>query len=315
MQSLSHNGKGFFIEIIFETMYYSDSTVVFLDGQWIKAKDAKVDLFSQTMHYGLGVFEGIRAYGIPGGFNVFKALDHYERLERSAKLVHIKLPYTAEELVQTTYELLERNNLQDAYIRPLVYMGANMALQPSNEVHVFMTAWKWERYLGDELLDVMISSYRRPNPRSVPVEAKVTGHYTNSILATTEAKEAGYDEAILVDGNGFIAEGSGANLFFEKDEILFTPPEGNILPGITRATIMGYAKDLGIEVKEKLFTADEFKTADSAFFTGTASEIAGIKSVDKTKLPLKWEDSIGNNLSMMYNQNVLKQEYNNLTIV
>ena len=296
-------------------MYYNQDSIVFLDGKWIQASEAQASLYNQTMHYGNGVFEGIRAYQNADGCNVFKAKDHFERLHYSATKMHIDLPYSVEELIHISYELLDKNDLTDAYIRPLAYLGANMSLNPTDEVHVFMAAWKWEKYLGDKPLKVMVSSYQRPNPRSCHVEAKVVGHYTNSILATTEAKKLGYDEALLLDMHGNVAEGPGANFFVEKEGILYTPPAGNILPGITRATVMELAKDLGIHVTEKHMTMEEVYSADNAFFAGTASEIAPIESINGEKFKGSWLDSAGHSLYLMYRQKVRYNEYQGLTIV
>jgi len=169
-------------------MYYNENTTVFLNGKWVKAAEAKTDLYAQTLHYGNGVFEGIRSYDTEDGVQVFKAKEHFERLIYSAEKMHINLKYTAQELTDITYELLKKNDLKDAYIRPLIYLGANMSLQPTDEVNVFFCAWEWGKYLGDSLLNIMTSSYQRPNPKSCHVDAKVVGHYTNSILATSEAK-------------------------------------------------------------------------------------------------------------------------------
>lgn len=296
-------------------MYYNENTTIFLDGKWLKAKDASTDLYTQTMHYGSGVFEGIRSYATDDGAKVFKAKEHYERLMHSAEKMHIQLDYSVEELVGLTYELLERNEFQDAYIRPLVYLGANMSLQPTDEVHVLLCAWSWERYLGEDMLRVMTSSYQRPNPKSCHVEAKVTGHYTNSILATTEAKNKEYDEALLLDMNGNVAEGPGANFFFEKDDKLYTAPLGNILAGITRQTVLELAEELEIEVVEKYFTPEEVYYADGAFFTGTAAEVAGIESLDDKKFNLPWEDTLGAMLSAAYLNRVKKLEYRNFELV
>lgn len=281
-------------------MYYNENTTIFLNGKWLNAKDATTDLYAQTLHYGSGVFEGIRSYETKDGASVFKAKEHYERLHYSAEKMHIKLDYSVEQLVDLTYELLEKNNLQDAYIRPLVYLGQNMSLQPTEEVNVFLCAWNWERYLGDKQLRVMTSSFQRPNPKSCFVDAKVTGHYTNSILATTEAKNKGFDEALLLDMNENVAEGPGANFFYEKNGKLFTAPLKHILAGITRQTIIELANELDIEVVEKHFTPKEVYNADAAFFTGTAAEVAGIESLDNKKFPLKWEDSLGAKLSTAY---------------
>lgn len=296
-------------------MYYNQNTEVFLDGKWLKAKDATTDLYSQTLHYGNGVFEGIRSYKTEDGVRIFKAKEHYERLKYSADAMHIHFDYTVDELIQLTYELLERNNLGNAYIRPLVYLGANMKLEPLNSSHLLLCAWEWGRYLGDKQLSLMTSSYQRPNPRATHIQAKTVGHYTNSILATSEAKANGYDEALLLDMNGFVAEGPGANFFFEKDEVIYTCPLGNILSGITRQTVFELAEDLGFEVVEKFFTPEEVYEADGAFFTGTAAEVAAIKSLDGYKFNLEWEDTIGYDLAKAYQNKVLKREYKNFELV
>jgi branched-chain amino acid aminotransferase len=173
-------------------MYYNENTTIFFNGKFIKVKETPISIFNQTMHDGNGVFEGIRAYDTPKGVQIFKAREHFDRLHYSAKVMHINLSYSSSELEQVTYKLLEANNLKDAYIRPLVYLGENMSLTPTDEVNVVIMAWEWGKYLGDKLLNVMLSSFQRPNPKSCFVEAKVVGHYTNSILATTEAKSKGF---------------------------------------------------------------------------------------------------------------------------
>jgi branched-chain amino acid aminotransferase len=289
-------------------MYYNENTSIFFNGEFIKVKEIPVSIFNQTMHYGNGVFEGIRAYDTPYGVQIFKAKEHYERLHYSAKVMHINLSYSSSELEQISYKLLEANNLKDAYIRPLVYLGENMSLTPTDEVNVVIMAWEWGKYLGDKLLNVMLSSFQRPNPKSCFVEAKVVGHYTNSILATTEAKSKGFDEALLTDMNGFIAEGPGANFFIEKNGKLITPPLGNILSGITRQTVFEIAKELHFEIEESLFTPDEIYKADSAFFCGTAAEVIGIASVNEYQFPLKWEESIGALIQKKYKRRVAFNE-------
>ncbi|NQY30019.1 MAG: branched-chain amino acid transaminase [Flavobacteriaceae bacterium] len=296
-------------------MYYDKNTQLFLDGKWLKANEATTDLYAQTLHYGNGVFEGIRAYKTEDGIRIFKAKEHYERLKYSAKMMHINLQYSVEELTALTYELLERNNLENAYIRPLIYLGANMSLQPTDEVHVMLCAWEWGKLLGNKPLNLMTSSYQRPNPKSTHIQAKIVGHYTNSILATTEAKQKGFDEALLLDMNGNIAEGPGANFFYEKDEVLYTCPLGNILSGITRQTVFELAKELGIEVVEKFFTPEDVYKADAAFFTGTAAEVAGIASLDGHEFRLKWEDSLGYDLARAYQYKVTQREYKNFELV
>lgn len=296
-------------------MYYNNNTKIFLDGQWILASQATTGLYAQTLHYGNGVFEGIRSYKTEDGVQIFKAKEHFERLKYSAKVMHINLDYSVDELIKLSYELLERNNLENAYIRPLVYLGANMSLQPTDKVHVMLCAWEWGRFLGDGKLNIMTSSYQRPNPKATHIQAKVVGHYTNSILATTEAKQKGFDEALLLDMNGYVAEGPGANFFYEKDEILYTCPLGNILSGITRETILELADELEFKMVEKFFTPEEVYQADGAFFTGTAAEVAGISSLDRNKFKLEWEDTMGYDLAKAYQLRVSQREYKNFELV
>jgi branched-chain amino acid aminotransferase len=296
-------------------MYYADHTKVFLNGEFISAKDAQTSLFGQSLHYGNGVFEGIRSYKTEEGTRVFKSEEHYNRLLFSAQKSHLNVAFEVEELMSITNQLLEMNNLSDAYIRPLVYPGVNMTLAPTTESHLFICAWNWGRYLGDETQRLMTSPFERPNPKSCHVEAKVTGHYTNSILASTDAKAKGYDEALLLDQHGFIAEGPGANFFFEKDGKLFTPKRGNILPGITRSTIIDIARDLGYHVEEGQYTLSDLNNADGAFFTGTAVEVAGIASLDDKKFNKEWQDTIGFELSKAYSMTVIGQYKQSFTVI
>ncbi|MFP9099523.1 branched-chain amino acid transaminase [Flavobacterium sp. RHBU_24] len=285
--------------------YFNDNTLVYLNGEWLPAASAQVTLYNQTMHYGNGIFEGIRSYKTPGGVKIFKAKEHYERFIKSAELMYIPVYHTVEEFTDITYQLLEKNNMGDAYIRPLLFLDPNMSLVPVEKSNLFMCAWEWGKYLGSGLLRIGISKFERPNPKSCHIEAKAVGHYTNSILASTEAKRRGYDEALLLDSSGHIAEGPGANFFYEKNGVLYTCPLGNILPGITRNTIIELAKENDIEVIVKLSTPDEVKTADSAFFTGTAAEVAGIQSLDDYIFPMDWDKSIGRALQQKYSERVL----------
>ena len=290
-------------------MYYTDDTILFLDGQFVKAKDARMDLFGQTLHFGYGVFEGIRSYTTVNGTKIFKASDHYERLRRSASLMRIPLHYSVSELTQITYHILEKNKLSDAYIRPLVFCSPNMSLTAPKEVSLMITAWEWDKYLGNNELRVCISSYQRPNPKSVKIEAKVCGHYVNSILASTEARERGYDEGVLLDMNGHIAECPGSNIFMEKDGVLYTPSTGGILPGITRKTVLDICKELDLTVREKAITPEEFLEADSAFICGTAAEILGISSVDGHQMKKAWKTSMGQIIQEAYRSLVLDKSY------
>lgn len=286
-------------------MYFDNETVIFHDGKFLKADETKMDLYGQTFHYGYGVFEGIRAYETPNGTRIFKAEEHYERLKRSATLINIPFEGSVESLISASYELLERNHLTDAYLRPIIYCDPNMSLTRANNVSVAILAWKWGAYLGDKHLRLMTSSFCRPHPRSTKIEAKVCGHYVNSILATTEAKDKGYDEALLLDSDGYLAEGPGSNLFFEKNNTIYTPQLGNILPGITRATVLELCEKLNVRVEQGLFTPDRLFQADAAFLCGTAAEVIGIQSINDYDFPLAWKDSLGAKLQKAYKELVL----------
>lgn len=290
-------------------MYYDEKTVLFLDGKFIKAADAKTDLFGQTLHYGYGVFEGIRSYKTVNGVKIFKAHEHFDRLRNSAALVGIPFDYDAEELTQIAYQLLERNNLSNAYLRPLIYCSPNMSLNAPKEVSLMIAAWDWGKYFSSQSLRVCISTIQRPNPKSIKIEAKACGHYVNSIMATMEAKERGFDEALMLDGNGFVAEGPGANFFFEKAGVLYTPPLGNILPGITRHTILDICKELDLPIEEKLFRPEELFEADSAFFCGTAAEIVPIESIEGQPFAKTWKNSMGLIVQEAYKCIVLDKSY------
>ena len=275
-------------------MYYNEHTIIYHNGAFVKAADAKTDFYSQSLHYGYAVFEGIRSYKtIQGETKIFKAVDHFDRLKNSAAALNMPYPFDTAELIAATYEVLRQNDLQDAYIRPLVYAPANMSFAQNKESFIVIEAWKMDPFLGNKLLRVMTSSFERPNPRGFKIEAKATGHYVNSILASQEAKAAGYDEALLNDMNGFVAEGPGANIFLIRDGKLVTPPVGNILPGITRATVIEICHELNIPVEEKLFTTEELKQAEAAFFCGTAAEVIGWESIDDVKFPTRWNETPG----------------------
>lgn len=288
--------------------YYNEHTILWHNGDFVKAADAKIDLYSQSMHYGYAVFEGIRSYKTAAGeTKIFKAKEHYDRLKQSAHALNIPYPYDAQELIDATYEVLKRNNLQDAYIRPLVYAPANMSFNRNTETHITIQVWEMAPFLGDKLLRVMTSSFQRPNPKGFKIHAKASGHYVNSILASQEAKANGFDEALLTDMNGYVAEGAGANVFFEKDGKLFTPATGNILPGITRATVLEICAELGIPVEEKLITADELKEADTAFYCGTAAEVIGWESIDEVIFKKKWNDSVSRIIQQAYMDRVVEK--------
>ena len=293
-------------------MYYNEDTIVYYKGEFLKAVDVRCNIYDQSLHYGYGVFEGIRAYSTGEGVKIFKALDHYERFQFSCESIAINYPYNNHDLIDISYEVLKKNNLKDAYLRPLITCTPNMQLSKGKESQLFISAWQWGAYLGQSLLDVMISPFSRPNPGAFKVAAKVTGHYVNSILASQDAKDKGFDEALLLDLNGFVAEGPGANVFFEIDGALITPQPGNILPGITRATILEICSDLEIEVVEKNILPGEILGADSAFFCGTAAEVIGIKSLDKVSFKKDWNDSLGFLVQQAYKQMVLGKDYSQL---
>lgn len=274
--------------------YYNEDSIVFVNGEFKNVKDTNCNLYAQSLHYGYAVFEGIRAYLTPKGTVIFKGLEHYERLKRSCDLIYLPLAYSADELEKATYKLLELNNLKEAYIRPLAYaQEPNMSLTAPLKADLLIAAWDWPKYLGDRTLRLMISSYQRPNPFAVPIESKCAGQYANSIIASTEAKLKGYDEALLLDAQGNIAEGPGANFFMEKNGVLYTPPKGNILSGITRSTIIDLAEKRGITVKIDHIRPESLIGADGAFYTGTASEVVGIQSVNESIFTKKFSDSIG----------------------
>lgn len=287
--------------------YYNSNTVIYLNGQFVKAEAAKTDLYGQSLHYGFAAFEGIRAYKTHNATRVFKIKEHYDRLQRSCELVNIPFPWDKNELIKQTYRLLELNKLKDAYIRPLVYCEPNMTLIAPQEASIMICAWEWGAYLGNKQLKVCISPFQRPNPKSTFVEAKISGHYVNSILATTDAKSKGFDEALLLDMNENVAEAPGANIFIEKNGKLYTPSLGNILAGITRNTVIELCNVLDIEVIEKTISVAELKKADSAFFCGTATEIIGIHTIDDVVYKQKWNDSIGATIQRAYKNLVLEK--------
>jgi branched-chain amino acid aminotransferase len=273
-------------------MYYNESTIIYLDGEFVKATEAKTDLYGQSLHYGYAVFEGIKSYETANGTRIFKAKEHFDRLRFSAQTVHMPFNADSDELTAATYELLERNGFTDAYIRPLVFCPPNMSLSKAKTTHLVIMAWEWTNgYLANKMR-IMTSSYQRPNPGAFHIEAKVAGHYVNSIMASQEAKDKGFDEALLLDVNGFVAEGPGANIFYEKDGTLYTPSKGNIMPGITRTTVLEMCEEMNIPVVEKQFTPADMYGADAAFFCGTAAEVVELSSLDNVPFAKPWEESL-----------------------
>ena len=219
------------------------------------------------------------------------------------------MPYdwSTEVLIDATYQVLAANNLQDAYIRPVLYAPANMSFALNTESYLAIQAWEMQPFLGDKLLRIFTSSFQRPNPQGFKIHAKAGGHYVNSILASQEAKAKGFDEALLTDMNGYVAEGPGANVFFEKNGKLFTPAAGHILPGITRATVLEICADLGIPVEEKLCTIEELKQADAAFFCGTAAEIIGWESLDNVKFGAGWNETLSRKVQLAYHDLIVEK--------
>lgn len=259
---------------------------IWMDGKFVDWDNAKVHVLTHALHYGSGVFEGIRAYKTERGAAVFRLKDHVERLFNSSKILKLNIPYSKEEIRQAIKDTVKANLLQSCYIRPLVYRGYNqLGLNPlSCPVQVMIAAWEWGAYMGEEGLvkgiSAKISSWVRNNINCTSPKAKICGNYINSIFAKMEAIEYGTEEAILLDSNGYVAEGSGENIFWIKDGILFTPPLTSVLEGITRKTIITIAKDMDFEVREELAARDVLYLADEAFFAGTAAELTPIREID-----------------------------------
>lgn len=256
---------------------------IWRNGKLINSEDAKISVINHVLHYGSGVFEGIRCYQTERGTAVFRLKEHMKRLHYSAGVLEIDMPYSVGELCQATLDLLAANKLESGYIRPVACFGeGKMGLSPHGaDIDVFIAAWPWGKYLSDDPITVGTSPWIRIHPKSLQADAKINGHYVNSIMSSQWAHNNGYQEALLLDYEGNVAEGPGENLFIVKDNTLYTPQLGTILNGITRATIMKIAqKELDIETVEKILTPEDIRTADEAFFTGTAAEVTILKSID-----------------------------------
>ncbi len=261
---------------------------IWMDGAFVDWDDANVHVLTHTLHYGLGVFEGVRCYECANGRSaIFRLKEHTARLFASAHISQLEIPFTEQQISDATAETVRTNALKQAYIRPLVFLGdGSMGLFPkSNPVRVSIAAWNWGAYLGEEGvangIRVKISSFSRNHVNSGMTKAKIVGNYVNSILAKREVVAAGFDEALLLDTEGYVSEGSGENIFIVKDGVLKTTSLTSILRGITRDSVIEIAGDKGIPVVEERFTRDELYTADEAFFTGTAAEITPIREVDR----------------------------------
>ena len=265
------------------------SNTYWLNGKYINKEDAYLSPLTHTLHYGLGAFEGVRSYGSSNGdnVNIFRLKEHTERLFESAKIINVPINHNIDEVMEAQIGVISKSNLKDAYIRPLLYLnderlGLDIVGMTS---HLMISCWDWPTYFGAESIeqgiDVMVSSFTRQFPNSLMTKSKISGGYVNGVMAHDQAKSNGYQEAILLDTNGFVAEGSGQNIFIVKDGNLLTPELTCCLNGITRRSVIQIAKDKGINVQERQITRDELYTADEIFFSGTAVEITPIRSVDK----------------------------------
>jgi branched-chain amino acid aminotransferase len=264
---------------------------IWMDGELVDWRDAKIHVLSHTLHYGCGVFEGVRAYNTVGGTAIFRLREHTERLFNSAKILRMKIPFAFEQVIEAQREVVRVNKLESCYIRPLAWIGdQKLGVSPKgNTIHLMIAAWSWGAYLGEEGLKrgirVKTSSYTRHHVNITMTQAKAVSNYTNSILANMEATDDGYDEALLLDASGFVSEGAGENLFVIKNGTVYTPDlSAGALNGITRNTVFHICRDLGITIVEKRITRDEVYIADEAFFTGTAAEVTPIREVDRIEI-------------------------------
>jgi branched-chain amino acid aminotransferase len=265
----------------------STADQIWLNGEFVAWEDAKVHVLTHAMHYGTGVFEGIRAYETERGTAIFRHREHLERLEASAKLYYMDLPYTREQIREATHELIARNGFKSCYVRPLVWRGYGpMGLNPlDNPVEAMVAVWEWGAYLGEEGkrngVRGRVSSYRRISSDSLIPHSKACGQYLNSVLAKIESLKAGYEEAIMLDDKGYVCEGSGENIFMVKDGVISTPPQAAaILDGINRKSCMQIARDRGYEVVERNLVRAELALADEVFLTGTAAELTPLREID-----------------------------------
>ena len=268
-------------------MSFSDRDgVIWMDGEMVPWRDATTHVLTHTLHYGMGVFEGVRAYKAEKGPAIFRLHDHTRRLFNSAHILGMKIPFDQETVNQAQIEAIRQNNLESGYIRPMAFYGSEgMGLRADNlRVHLSVAAWEWGAYLGEDNLKngirIRVSSYTRHHVNVSMCRAKANGHYINSMLALQEAIETGYDEALLLDTNGFVMEGSGENLFIIRDGVVYTPDLTSALDGITRSTAIRIIADQGLELVEKRITRDEVYICDEAFFTGTAAEVTPIRELD-----------------------------------
>lgn len=264
----------------------NETEFIWMDGEFVEWKDAKIHVLSHSLHYGMAVFEGIRFYKTDKGPAVFRLKEHVDRLFSGAKTCFMDVKFSKEEIISAVKETIRKNKVEAGYIRPIIFYGyGKMGLNPEGaSVNVAIAVWPWGSYLGEEAVKVKTSSFIRIHPKSTHAAAKICGHYVNSIFASMEAKQGGYHEALFLDYEGNISEGPGENLFLIRKGKIYTPPLGNILAGITRDSVFKIAQDEGISVEEKTLTLDDVKSADEAFFSGTAAEVTAIESVDGSKI-------------------------------
>ncbi|MCN4144420.1 MAG: branched-chain amino acid transaminase [Thiohalomonas sp.] len=280
--------------------------VIWFDGKMVPWREAKVHVLTHTLHYGMGVFEGERAYHTDKGAAIFRLQEHTDRLFRSAHILNMSMPFDKETINEATKAAVAENNLDSAYIRPMAFYGSEgMGLRADNlKVYVMIAAWKWGTYLGADSLEkgirIRTSSFTRHHVNITMCKAKANGNYMNSMLALQEALTDGYDEALLLDVDGFVAEGSGENIFIVRNGKIFTPELTSALEGITRDTIFSLAAELGYEIKEKRITRDEVYTADEAFFTGSAAEVTPIRELDNRQIGNGRRGPITEQLQSMY---------------
>ena len=276
------------------------------DGEMVPWREATTHVLTHTLHYGMGAFEGERAYKTDNGTAIFRLREHTDRLFRSCKILGMKIPYDKDVINEATKQAVRDNNLESAYIRPMVFYGSEgMGLRADNlKVHVIIAAWSWGTYLGADGIEkgirIKTSSFTRHHVNISMCKAKANGQYINSMLALQEALTDGYDEALLLDTEGFVAEGSGENIFIVRNGILYTPELTSALEGITRDTIFQLAKDEGLEIREKRITRDEVYVADEAFFTGTAAEVTPIRELDNRPIGSGTRGPITEKLQTLY---------------
>ena len=279
---------------------------IWFNGELVEWRSATTHVLTHTLHYGMGVFEGVRAYETPDGPAIFRLQDHTKRLFNSAKIVGMQLPFTEEQINRAHIDVVKANNLASCYFRPMAYYGSGkLGVAPKqDDVQVILAAWAWGAYLGEEGMRkgirVRVSSFTRHHPNVTMIKAKANGNYMNSIMANTEATRDGYDEAILLDAQGYVAEGSGENIFTVRDGVLYTPALDVALDGITRRSVIAIASEMGLKVVEKRLTRDELYVADEVFFTGTAAEVTPIREIDGRQIGIGERGSITAEIQQRY---------------